>query len=137
MVRERDSEAVLSREQAGFWASPAGLWLPVALYAGFIFALSSVSMPPILGPLDLNDKIKHGALYAVFAALVARAFTPSLRVYPLLFVLATVALVSAYGVSDEFHQSFVPGRSPDVLDWLADTVAALLVSVAFAVRKKA
>ena len=37
-----------------------------------------------------------------------------------------------YGISDEFHQSFVPGRTPDVLDWLADTSGALLAALLLA-----
>jgi VanZ family protein len=36
-----------------------------------------------------------------------------------------VLLASLYGVSDEAHQAFVPGRSADAVDWLADTVGAL------------
>lgn len=39
------------------------------------------------------------------------------------FALALL-LCSAYGVSDEFHQSFVPGRTPDVVDWGVDTLGA-------------
>jgi VanZ family protein len=35
-------------------------------------------------------------------------------------------VVSAYGASDEWHQSFVPGRSTDVRDWIADTIGAAL-----------
>ena len=41
-----------------------------------------------------------------------------------------VALASVYGVSDELHQAYVPGRSADALDWLADTAGAT-VSVLF------
>jgi len=37
-----------------------------------------------------------------------------------------VLIVSAFGVTDEWHQSFVPGRSCDVFDWLADTTGAAL-----------
>ena len=37
-----------------------------------------------------------------------------------------VLIVSAFGVTDEWHQSFVPGRSCDVFDWLADTAGAAL-----------
>lgn len=41
-----------------------------------------------------------------------------------------VLLASLYGVSDEVHQAFVPGRSADLLDWLADTAgAAVAVSL--------
>jgi VanZ family protein len=31
---------------------------------------------------------------------------------------------SLYGISDEFHQSFVPGRTPDPVDWATDTAGA-------------
>lgn len=36
------------------------------------------------------------------------------------------ALSSVYGVTDEFHQIFTPGRSCDPVDWAVDTVAAAL-----------
>jgi VanZ family protein len=44
--------------------------------------------------------------------------------------LAAIALATMYGVSDEFHQSFVPGRSPDRFDVVADCVGAT-IGVAF------
>jgi len=37
-----------------------------------------------------------------------------------------VLTVSAFGVTDEWHQSFVPGRDCDVFDWLSDTLGAAL-----------
>lgn len=37
-----------------------------------------------------------------------------------------IGIATAYGVLDEFHQSFVPGRNPSVLDVLADFVGAAL-----------
>ena len=38
-----------------------------------------------------------------------------------------VALISSlYGISDEFHQIFTPGRSCDPMDWLVDTCAAAI-----------
>jgi VanZ family protein len=39
--------------------------------------------------------------------------------------LAALALSSLYAISDELHQVFVAGRSPDVLDWVADSAGAL------------
>jgi len=45
-----------------------------------------------------------------------------------------------YGVTDEFHQAFTPGRSPDVFDVLADLVGGLLgglACVAIVARKRA
>jgi len=86
--------------------------------------------PPILGPLPLNDKVKHLLLYAMFAVLVARAVAP--RVRPLVGAAAlTVLVVSLYGASDEYHQRFTPGRSCDVHDWEADTLAGVIVAVCF------
>jgi len=41
-------------------------------------------------------------------------------------ILVTIAFCSLYGITDEFHQSLVPGRSPDMLDWLADTLGATI-----------
>lgn len=47
------------------------------------------------------------------------------------------ALSSVYGVTDEFHQIFTPGRSCDPMDWLVDTIAATLGAlVCYAVLKK-
>ena len=40
-----------------------------------------------------------------------------------------VAFASLYGVTDELHQIFVPGRSCDPLDWLVDTIAALIAAL--------
>ena len=39
-------------------------------------------------------------------------------------ILIVVAIVSTYGIIDEIHQSFVPGRSCSVFDWVADTLGA-------------
>jgi VanZ family protein len=49
-----------------------------------------------------------------------------------------IAIVSLYGISDEFHQSFVSGRSVDSTDWIADTVGAVLAvtGVKFLTRDK-
>jgi VanZ family protein len=35
-------------------------------------------------------------------------------------------IASLYGASDELHQSFIPGRSPEIGDWVADTLGALI-----------
>lgn len=40
-------------------------------------------------------------------------------------------LVSVYGVIDEFHQSFTPGRSTSFFDWMADTAGAVMGALVF------
>ena len=51
-------------------------------------------------------------------ALTARATGGGLRDVSWRAVLAAILISSLYGVSDEYHQLFVPGRSFDVLDML-------------------
>jgi VanZ family protein len=42
-----------------------------------------------------------------------------------------VFFASLYGITDELHQVFIPGRSCDIADWLVDTIAALLAAIIF------
>jgi hypothetical protein len=43
----------------------------------------------------------------------------------------SLVIVSAYGATDEWHQSFVPGRAMDVQDWIADTIGAAIAVVLY------
>ncbi len=101
-------------------------WVLVIGYAAIIYHLSAESHPLAFLPPELFafDKVLHGSEYAGLGALIAFALLRS-RVRPILALAAAALLASAYGVSDEWHQSFVPGRDPDWHDWAADTVGAL------------
>jgi len=95
---------------------------------GVIFFLSHQSFAPSeetswiiqlmegLRPLP-PDKVAHFGLYFILGLL---GFW-RLGSKPWLLWLFCLA----YGVSDEFHQSFVPGRHPDLLDLLADGLGAM------------
>lgn len=82
------------------------------------------------------DKVAHTGLYTILGLLVARAFIEGdlSRFTQWVFIL-TVVITSLYGISDEFHQSFVPGRTPDVYDWITDTLGALLACAFYLWRK--
>lgn len=90
-------------------------WLPVLVWAGVIFAFSSVpDLGTGLGGWDLVlRKIAHAAEYALLGALLTRATGRA----GLAFALGTL-----YAVSDELHQSFVPGRVGSPLDVAIDAV---------------
>jgi VanZ family protein len=90
-------------------------WLPVLVWAAVIFALSSVpDLGTGLGGWDLVlRKIAHAAEYAILGALLARATGRA----GLAFAIGTL-----YAVSDEIHQSFVPGRMGSPLDVAIDAV---------------
>jgi VanZ family protein len=85
-----------------------------------IFALSSTPDLPSL-PGGMSDKSAHALAYAGLGFLLVRALAGGLGrpVSPGAALLA-VALGVAYGLSDEFHQLFVPGRQFDVGDLAAD-----------------
>lgn len=81
-----------------------------------------------------SDKLLHAAAYAVLAAAALVAVPDSLRRRRPCRAALTVFLFSClYGISDELHQSFVPGRDASLPDVAADAAgAALAVSVWFA-----
>ncbi len=99
-------------------------WLPVIIYMAVIFAGSSASHLPDI-PGGFSDKVAHACEYAVLGLLVARALAgPRWLSIPLSVAAAAVVLCALYGVSDEYHQLFVPGRDFDPRDMMADALGA-------------
>lgn len=102
------------------------LWGPVVAMMLFIFAASSVPDLPA-PPGGITDKVAHSLVYAVLAVLILRALTGGrMAGVTLRRALAALALTTLYGVTDEIHQSLVPGRTPELLDVLADARGAAL-----------
>ncbi|MBS3963251.1 MAG: VanZ family protein [Methylomonas sp.] len=99
-------------------------WTALIAYCGLIFWLSSQSMLPVPSVFNAQDKVMHAGAYFVMALLAWRALRHAGLSGKLTLILAAL-FCSLYGISDEWHQSFVPGRNPDVTDWLADTVGAV------------
>ncbi len=93
-------------------------WIPALAWMAVIFAGSSVRGSNMPGVFSVEG---HFAEYAVLGVLVLFA-SRRLPITPRALVALT--LCSLYAVSDEFHQSFVPGRVPDVADWAVDTLGA-------------
>jgi VanZ family protein len=76
------------------------------------------------------DKALHTIEYTGLAVLVIRAILGE-GVGRLPAVVLTIVVVSSYGASDEWHQSFVPMRDADVRDWVVDTIGAAVGSAAY------
>jgi VanZ family protein len=106
-------------------------WVPVVLYAGTIFYLSSQLHPEEQLPSflleEVSDKVLHAMEYAGLGGLCYRAFrwgmSGQVASRALLFAIVTASL---YGMSDEAHQLFVPFRESSWLDWLADMVGSVI-----------
>jgi VanZ family protein len=108
----------------------AAAWGGWALSAAAIFAVSSIPQPLLAaaGPLQKYhaDLVFHVLEYGVFGALLARAVWLTWGARGAALAAFTVAAGFLYGASDEWHQSFVPGRDPSAWDLAADTAGAAL-----------
>jgi VanZ family protein len=78
-------------------------------------------------------KCGHLFEYFVFSLLVLRSLRAGRGGQPLKWALISIAIVAAYASIDEFHQSFVPGRTAAVSDVLLDTTGGSIAQVFVAV----
>ena len=74
--------------------------------------------------IDMVSPVAHFLEYTVFGLLLAYAL--GLRMGLAQSMVLAIVIASCYGVTDEFHQYFVPGRTTDVMDGLVDTIGAAL-----------
>lgn len=101
-------------------------FVPAVLWATLIFTLSAQSrLPELPVTFDGIDKLAHCLVFGILCALVVYGVGHRGRQA----LIAGIVATSLYGCLDEIHQIFVPGRSPDVLDWLADTIGASLAAL--------
>jgi thioredoxin 1 len=103
-------------------------WLPPAVWAGII--LVGTSLPKVPGPNVVGlDKVSHLLAYGILGVLMMRGFRYC-QCWSFARAAAwTLVIGGLYGAFDELHQSWIPGRSTDVLDFAAD-LAGLLLAVA-------
>ncbi len=73
--------------------------------------------------LVIPDKLVHFALYFRLGGILARArWVSGTDVWHVVLL----AVGCTYGALDEWHQSLVPGRTPEIADWLADVVSVFV-----------
>jgi VanZ family protein len=98
------------------------VYLPLILYWLLILVLTSLPGND-LPNLELSDKVEHFLAFGGLGFLlnlslrIQDKFT-LIKKHPAWF---TILIVSAYAALDEFHQIYIPGRTCDIRDWLADT----------------
>lgn len=112
---------------------PLRTWLrlwgpPLALMVVIFYLSHQPDLSSGLGVVDLvGRKLVHAAEYALLCALWWRALRPA--VPPRVALVASLAVSIAYAVSDEIHQSFVPGRTATPIDVSIDAVGAGLAAL--------
>jgi VanZ family protein len=114
-------------------------WGPAILVMGIIFIASNTSGSniPRFGIYDLLVK-KGGHMlgYALLAASFFHGLDNGKRPARSLFI-GAVLLAILYAISDEFHQSFTPGRSPAIKDVCIDTIGSIIgIAVLHALRRR-
>lgn len=93
-----------------------------------IFVQSAYPSSKTLDRWFFSDKLAHALVYGLLALLIIRALNTHARwqARPLALWSIAVAATVFYGLSDEWHQSFVSTRTADALDLLADGVGGVL-----------
>ena len=104
--------------------------IPLLVVMVTIFALShqpgdSLPLPALPG----LDKFAHAGVYGVLAAAALFALAPSSRQSkPVAVAIGVAAFCLLFGLSDEYHQSFIDGRFASGWDLFADGLGAIMVA---------
>lgn len=116
-------------------------WAPVLGWMAVIFFFSAQPGLPALLPSPIGHMVSitaHIGEYLILGNLVLRAAVPSPHIPGLSTLIALWTVTVLYGTSDEYHQSYVPGRETSLLDLLADATGGVLgLYFSYLRRKKA
>lgn len=100
------------------------LWAPVVVYMAAIFYVSSLPQPVV--PPG-GDKPWHLLAYLGLGVVTVRAVAGGLSAsIEMRTAVVAMSIAVGYAATDEFHQMFVPGRSAQMSDLLADTLGVVL-----------
>jgi VanZ family protein len=110
----------------------AMLWFPPVAIMLVIFSLSSQSRPLPMLTEHVWDKLLHFTEYAALGAAWYRALRGEGMSAAAALVAAALA-AAAYGVTDEWHQSFVPLRDASIRDWMTDLLGGAAGAAGFGI----
>lgn len=110
-------------------SAPRHRWLWPLLLGVTLVCASSTNPAAPPGTFVGFDKLAHFGLFGLLATLLLRV--PAIWARPGWRGWIAVLAVSAFGGTDEWHQSFTPGRSVEWADWIADTGGAALAVVLY------
>lgn len=80
------------------------------------------------------DKVLHFTIYAVFGFLLTRQISEDTGRWRAAALAIAIAVV--FAAADEWHQRFIPGRSTELADWIADSVGAAAGALAFVMLRR-
>lgn len=95
--------------------------------AGWIYRLFTGQTDPggITALEEVLRQVAHGSVYFILAVFVSLAFNRS-GISDIRHIILTLVVCALYAASDEWHQSFVPGRAAQFADFAVDMAGAVL-----------
>ncbi len=97
-------------------------------WMAFIYILSDQPHLPVPQVFNFQDKLAHAITYSILGLLYCRLLSVA-STFHWRKALIVCLMVLAYGISDEIHQMYVPGRSPSVGDVIADAIGGALAAL--------
>ena len=114
------------------------VYIPLIVY--WICLLIATSLPTAdLPSVAISDKLKHFGAFFGLSILLALTFhyQNKFLLFKKYFLVAALVITSLYGLLDEIHQSFIPGRYNEFMDWVADSLGAIAgILLVFYIMKK-
>ncbi|GMU96384.1 VanZ family protein [Ignavibacterium album] len=106
------------------------IYLPLIIHWLTILILTSLPSDQVPS-VEIGDKVNHFLAFFVLGFFLNLTLKYQHR-YPNLkknILITTIIIAAGYGIMDELHQLFVPGRSAELLDWIADFLGAVTGSL--------
>ena len=111
-------------------------WFPFLGYSVIIFCISSLPSDRVTFTRFFWDKALHVAEYSVLGVCAAYALINTRKWHIGMIWAASTVLCFTYGLSDEFHQSFVFGRESSIYDAFADLIGSAIGAGAYLLLKQ-
>jgi len=111
-------------------------WLIVIIWAFVIFFLSSQPTLPIPSGIigEIISKSSHFFVFFILCLALFNALKAHQKIKKPLLGAVLISLI--YAALDEFHQSFVPGRDSDILDFLTDGVGIITLALILLLKQQ-
>ena len=121
--------------KSSFWKYQLKYWLPIYFWLLLIFFFSQPVVPVsnyIASVFSIKSYLQHVLIYTILALLIYRALSYTKNPSKFLVVFST----TLYGLLDEIHQFYVPGRTFDWFDVGMDLLGAILALILLYIFKK-
>lgn len=108
------------------------VYLPLIMYWLILFAATTLPTQH-MPKTGISDKIEHFLGYFLLTFLLCNTlYFQDKKVKMKKFtVTMSLGIVAFYGMVDELHQYFIPGRFCDINDWIADVTGAVIAGVCY------